>query len=64
MGVGFSAHALTGSFLFLLSLSLSPSLVLCVHLCVWPALPLGVSQPRPALLRMTQDGALHPRHGL
>lgn len=60
MGAGFSAHALTSSLSFLLSLSLSPSPVLCVHLCVWPALPLGVSQPRPALLRMTRTGLFTP----
>lgn len=58
MGAGFSAYALTSSFSFLLFLSLSP--VLCVHLCVWPALPLGVSQPRPALLRMTRTGLFTP----
>jgi hypothetical protein len=58
VGAGFSAYALTSSFSFLLFLSLSP--VLCVHLCVWPALPLGVSQPRPALLRMTRTGLFTP----
>lgn len=30
---------------------------------VWPALSLGVLLPHPAL-HPTQDGALHPRHGL
>lgn len=50
-------HARTNQLILVSSLSLSPVL------CVWPALSLGVFLLRPTL-RMTQDGALHPRHGL